>query len=122
MADNSNTNSKTAEVYEINPRILDSSLGYSALIDGENIMVVPNRYGEGYNSQNEKISIIREKGFVLVNGEKTSANKLEKLTDKQLYQLVIAGVIILNTQQQAEFRKKFFSHNKTEQEKKKINQ
>ncbi len=119
MADSSISSSKNAEVYEVNPKIMDSAQGYSAFIDGDNIMVVPNRYGEGYNSQNEKISIIREKGFVLVNGERNSVCKFEKLSDKQLYQLVIAGVIILNPQQQAEFRKKFFSQGRPDQEKKK---
>ncbi|MBZ0204248.1 MAG: hypothetical protein K8I03_14630 [Ignavibacteria bacterium] len=126
MADNSsNTQNKNAEVYEVNPRIMNSALGYSALIDGDNIMVVPNQYGEGYNSQNEKINIIKERGFILINGERASGSAFGKLSDKQLYQLVIAGVIILSPAQQAEFRKKFFNQSsinlqsKPEAEKKK---
>jgi hypothetical protein len=118
MADN-NTGITTKETYEVNPAILNSSLGYSAKIGEDNIMVVANLYGEGYNAQNEKINIIKEKGFVLINGEKTASGKFERLTDEQLLQLVTAGVILLSEQQQADFRRKFFNVNKLESEKKK---
>jgi hypothetical protein len=122
MSENINNNgSNSQEVYEINPAILNSPMGYSSLIDGDNIMVVSHLIGEGFNRNNEKIRVIREKGFVLVNGEKTNSGKFESLTDTQLYQLVTAGVIILNDKQRNEFRKKYFSPaaNKAETEKKK---
>jgi hypothetical protein len=109
MAQTNNTiQSSGKEIFEVNPAVLDSALGYSAKIDDDNLMVVPNLYSEGFNSQNEKIVIIKEKGFVLVNGVKTASGKFEKLTDKQLFQLVTACVVLLSPQQQAEFRKKFF--------------
>lgn len=117
MAQTSNTiQSSVKEIYEVNPAVLDSALGYSAKIDDDNIMVVPNLYSEGFNSQNEKIIIIKEKGFVLVNGAKTASGKFEKLTEKQLFQLVTAGVVLLSPQQQSEFRKKFFGLTKPEPE------
>lgn len=120
MTQSGNTNQTHGkDIYEINPSILDSALGYSAKIGEDNLMVVPNLYAEGFNSLNEKISLIKEKGFVLVNGNKTPSGKFEKLTDGQLFQLVTAGVVFLNPQQQAEFRKKFFPGSKTENEKKK---
>ncbi len=84
-------------------------MGYSANIDDDNIMVVANLFGEGFNRNNEKIRIIREEGFVLVNGERTTTGKFENITDNQLYQLVTAGVILLNETQIKQFRKKFFS-------------
>lgn len=120
MTQTSNNNQTSGkEIYEVNPAVLDSALGYSAKIDGDNIMVVPHLYSEGFNSQNEKIIIIKEKGFVLVNGSKTASGKFEKLTEKQLFQLVTAGVVLLSPQQQAWFRMKFFSLTKPENEKKK---
>jgi hypothetical protein len=103
-----NNSIKNNAVYEIDPKVLNSALGYSAIIDGDSIMVVANVYGEGYNLHNEKISLVKQKGFVLVNGEKTKSGKFENLTDTQLYQLVVAGVIALSEKQQEEFRKKFF--------------
>lgn len=105
MSDNPN---KT-EIFEINPVILNSPNGYSALIDGDNFMVVSHLFGEGFNRRNERINIIKEEGFVLVNGQRTVSGKFEGLSDMQLYQLVIAGVVVLNTRQIADFRKKFFS-------------
>ncbi len=124
MTENTNTNksdSDKTEVYEINPAILNSPMGYSALIDNDNIMVVSHLIGEGFNRNNEKIRIIKEDGFVLINGEKTPTGKFESLTDIQLYQLVTAGVILLNNKQRNDFRKKFFTieTNKAESEKKK---
>lgn len=119
MADNNTTVTTNKETFEVNPAILNSALGYSARIGEDNIMVVANLYGEGYNAQNEKINIIKEKGFVLVNGEKTASGRFERLTDEQLLELVTAGVIILNEQQQADFRRKFFNVGKLESEKKK---
>ena len=117
-----NTNQPAGrETYEINPAVLDSALGYSAKIDGDNIMVVPNLYAEGFNSKNEKINIIKEKGFILINGQKTASGKFEKLTDKQLFQLVTAGVVLLSSGQQSEFRRKFFSLDKPGNEKEKKN-
>jgi hypothetical protein len=117
MSENKNNiESNSHEVYEINPAILNSPLGYSSLIDGDNIMVVSHLIGEGFNRNNEKIRVIREKGYVIVNGEKTNSGKFESLTDAQLYQLVIAGVIILNDKQRNEFRKKFFSPAATKSE------
>ncbi len=122
MSENKNNiDPKNIEEFEINPAILNSPMGYSSLIDGDNIMVVSHLIGEGFNRNNEKIRVIREKGFVLVNGEKTNSGKFESLTDTQLYQLVTAGVIILNDKQRNEFRKKFFQPAviKTETDKKK---
>ena len=122
MTQTGNTNQPSGkDIYEVNPAVLDSSLGYSAKIDGDNIMIVPNLYAEGFNSLNEKITIIKEKGFVLVNGSKTSSGKFEKLTDNQLFQLVTAGVLFLDSSQQREFRKKFFRPGKPENETEKKN-
>ncbi len=104
-----NTTSNKTEIYEVNPAILNSQMGYSAFIDNDNIMVVSHRVGEGFNRNNEKVRIITEEGFVLVNGSRTASGKFESLTDTQLYQLVTAGVIILNDKQRNDFRKKFFS-------------
>lgn len=112
MAENTNTNkadTNKTEVYEINPAILNSPMGYSAQIDDDNIMVVSHLLGEGFNRNNEKIRIIKEEGFVLINGEKTTSGKFESLTDTQLYQLVSAGVILLSDKQRNDFRKKFFT-------------
>ena len=75
-------NSKT-EVYEINPVILNSPMGYSAQIDEDSIMVVSHLMGEGFNRNNEKIWIIKEEGFALINGERTSSGKFESLTDSR---------------------------------------
>lgn len=124
MTENTNTNKSDTtktEVYEINPSILNSPMGYSALIDDDNIMVVSHLLGEGFNRNNEKVRIIKEAGFVLINGEKTKTGKFETLTDTQLYQLVTAGVILLNDKQRNDFRKKFFVIDtyKTETDKKK---
>ena len=102
-------NNNKTEVYEINPVILNSPMGYSAQIDDDSIMVVSHLPGEGFNRNNEKVRIIKEEGFVLINGERTSSGKFERLTDSQLFQLVTAGVIILTEKQRADFRKKFFS-------------
>lgn len=102
-------NTANTEVYEINPAILNSQMGYSAIIDDDNIMVVAHLLGEGFNRNNEKIRIIREEGFVLVNGERTESGKFENITDNQLYQLVTAGVLLLNEEQIKQFRKKFFA-------------
>lgn len=107
MGDNTNTNKN--EIYEVNPAILNSSMGYSAQIDGDSIMIVANLYGEGFNRNNEKIRLIKEEGFVLINGEKTITGKFESITDNQLYQLVTAGVILLSDKQRNDFRRKFFS-------------
>ncbi len=96
------------EIYEINPGILDLPMGYSAVIDDVNIMVVPNHYGEGFNRNNEKIRVLKEAGYIMINGKRTSSGKFEGLSDKQLYQLVAAGVILLNEIQKSDFRKKFF--------------
>ncbi len=106
---NTNTNTNKNEIYEVNPFILNSSMGYSAQIDGESIMVVANLYGEGFNRNNEKIRLIKEEGFVLINGERTPTGKFESINDNQLYQLVTAGVILLNDKQRNDFRNKFFS-------------
>ncbi len=103
-------NSKTKETYEINPAILNSPMGYSSVIDSDNIMVVPHVFGEGFNRNNEKIRLIKEQGFVLINGERTQSGRFEYLGDKQLYELVAAGVILLNEKQKAEFRKKYFTN------------
>jgi hypothetical protein len=108
MTQNNNTGTVKREVYEVNPAILNQPLGYSAKIDGDNIMVVAHLYGEGYNSSNERINLIKEPGFVLINGERTESGKFEDLSDKQFYQLVVSGVILLNDFQHDEFRKKFF--------------
>ena len=107
MAENTTTNKN--EIYDINPAILNSQMGYSTLIDGDNIMVVSHRIGEGFNRDNEKIRLITEEGFVLVNGTRTASGKFESLTDAQLYELVTAGVLILNDKQRNDFRKKFFT-------------
>lgn len=96
------------EIYEINPGILDLPMGYSAVIDDVNIMVVPNHYGEGFNRNNEKIRVLKEAGYVMINGQQTQSSRFEDLTDSQLYQLVAAGVILLNEIQKSDFRKKFF--------------
>lgn len=96
------------EIYEVNPAVLNSQMGYSADIDGDSIMVVSHLFGEGFNSRNEKITLIKEEGFVLVNGEKTTSGKFENLSETQLFQLVTAGVILLSEKQIIEFRKKFF--------------
>ncbi|MEO8514512.1 MAG: hypothetical protein ABI543_13205 [Ignavibacteria bacterium] len=124
MADNTIT--KTTEtansgIYEINPSILQGPMGYSAQIDGDNIMVVSHQIGEAYNRNNERVRVIKEEGFVLINGEKTTTGKFESLTDTQLYQLVTAGVILLNDKQRNDFRRKFFSidAHKNESDKKK---
>ncbi len=124
MAENTNTNktdTNKTEIYEINPSILNSSMGYSAQIDDDNIMVVSHLFGEGFNRNNEKVRIIKEEGFVLINGERTISGKFESLSDTQLYQLVTAGVILLNDKQRNDFRKKFFTleTNRNETEKKK---
>ena len=100
---------KGKDIYEINPAVLNSPMGYSSQIDGDNIMVVAHLFGEGFNRHNEKIRIIKEEGFVLVNGERTASGKFESLSDKQLYELVTAGVILLNDKQRNELRKKFFT-------------
>ena len=113
-----NDNAGKNEIYDINPAILNSPMCYSAIIDGDSIMVVSHLYGEGFNSRNEKITLIREEGFVLVNGERTTSGKFENLNDTQLYQLVSAGVILLNEKQLAEFRKKFFGRNTKQSDKK----
>jgi len=102
-------NTQTSEVYEVNPAILSSQLGYSAKIGEDNIMVVPDVYGEGFNPFNERISILKEPGYVLINGEKTSSGKMEAINESQLFQLVTAGVIVLNEKQRIDFRKNFFS-------------
>lgn len=107
MAENNNSSKNT--IYEINPAILNSQMGYSSCIDDDNIMVVAHLFGEGFNRNNEKIRVIREEGFVLINGERTESGKFENITDNQLYQLVTAGVILLNDNQRNDFRKKFFS-------------
>lgn len=96
------------EIYEINPGILDLPMGYSAVIDDVNIMVVPNHYGEGFNRNNEKIRVLKEAGYVMINGQRTQSSRFEDLTDSQLYQLVASGVILLNEKQKSDFRKKFF--------------
>ncbi|HAX47577.1 MAG TPA: hypothetical protein PK605_01635 [Ignavibacteria bacterium] len=106
------------EIYDINPSILNSPMGYSAVIEGDNIMVVSHLFGEGFNSRNEKIRLIKEEGFVLINGEKTASGKFENLSDTQLFQLVSAGVILMNEKQIADFRKKFFGKNTKQSEKK----
>lgn len=103
-------NNKTKETYEVNPAILNSPMGYSSVIDGDNIMVVPHVFGEGFNRNNEKIRLIKEHGFILINGERAQNSRFENLKDKQLYELVAAGVILLNEKQKAEFRKKFFTN------------
>ncbi len=113
-----NTNSSKSEIYEINPVILNSQLGYSSCIDDDNIMVVAHLFGEGFNRNNEKIRVIREEGFVLINGERSPSGKFENLTDNQLYQLVTAGVVMLNDKQRNDFRKKFFSNNDIKAERK----
>lgn len=115
MAENNNS-SKNA-IYEINPAILNSQMGYSSCIDDDNIMVVAHLFGEGFNRNNEKIRVIREEGFVLINGERTGSGKFENITDNQLFQLVTAGVILLNDNQRNEFRKKFFSTDTTKNDK-----
>jgi hypothetical protein len=112
MAENTNTNrseQNKQDIYEINPAILNSPMGYSSEIDGDNIMVVSHQLGEAYNRNNEKVWIIKEEGFVLINGERTSSGKFESLTDTQLYQLVIAGVVLLNDKQRNDFRKKYLT-------------
>lgn len=96
------------EIYEINPGILNLPMGYSAVIDDVNIMVVPNHYGEGFNRNNEKIRVLKEAGYVMINGQRTQSSRFEDLTDSQLYQLAAAGVILLNEKQKSDFRKKFF--------------
>lgn len=96
------------EIYAINPVILDHPMGYSAVIENVNIMVVPNQYGEGFNRNNEKIRVLKEAGYVMINGQRTQSSKFENLPDKHLYQLVAAGVILLSEKQKAEFRNKFF--------------
>lgn len=100
--------SQKKELYDINPAILSLPMGYSAVIEGINIMVVPNHYGEGFNRNNEKIRVLKEPGYVMINGNRTQSNKFEDISDYQLYQLVCAGVILLSEKQKAEFRKKFF--------------
>lgn len=102
-------NTQTSEVYEVNPAILSSQLGYSAKISEDNIMVVPDVYGEGFNPFNERINVLKEPGYVLINGEKTASGKMEGIDDKQLFQLVTAGVILLNEKQRIDFRKNFFT-------------
>ncbi|MCC6865759.1 MAG: hypothetical protein IT280_06315 [Ignavibacteria bacterium] len=96
------------EIFEINPAILCLQLGYSSIIDGDNITVVADKYGEQFNSRNEKIRVITEPGYVIINGKRTTSGKFEGLTAVQLYQLAAAGVLLLNSKQQTEFRKKFF--------------
>jgi len=113
-----NDNPGKNEIYDINPAILNSPMGYSAIIDNDSIMVVSHLYGEGFNSRNEKITLIREEGFVLVNGERTTSGKFENLNDTQLYQLVSAGVILLSDKQIIDFRKKFFGRSGKQSEKK----
>jgi hypothetical protein len=119
MTQNTITGSVKIETYEINPAILNHPLGYSARIDGDNIKIVAHLYGEGYNSNNERINLIKEPGFVLVNGERTKSGKFEDLSDKQLYQLVVSGVVLLSEAQQEDFRRKFFGLNKSAGESKK---
>jgi hypothetical protein len=102
----------TNEVYEVNPAILSSPLGYSAKIGEDNIMVVPHLYGEGFNPFNERIQVTKEAGFVLINGERTPSGKFEGINESQLFQLVTAGVILLNEKQRNDFRKNFFSISK----------
>ena len=102
-------NTLSSEVYDVNPAILSSQLGYSAKIGDDNIMVVPDVYGEGFNPFNERISVLKEPGYVLINGEKTPSGKMEGISESQLFQLVTAGVIMLNEKQRADFRKTFFS-------------
>lgn len=97
------------EAYEVNPAILSLPMGYSAVIDKVNIMVVPNEFGEGFSRNNKKIRVLKKPGYVLINGRQTNSGKFENISDKQLYQLVMAGVIMLNEKQTDEFRKKFFS-------------
>lgn len=97
-----------ANIYAVSENILNKPVGYSAKVDDVNITVIPHLYGEGFNSQNEKINVIKEPGFVLMNGQKTESGKFENLTDKQLYELVSAGVIKLTPEQEKAFRKQFF--------------
>jgi hypothetical protein len=68
-----------------------------AKIDGDNIMTfrifilrdLIHKTKDNHNK--EKVS--------LVNGSKTISGKFEKLTEKQLFQLVTAGVVLLIPQQ-----------------------
>ena len=101
-------NTPTREIYEVNPAILSSQLGYSAKIGDDNIMVVPDVYGEGFNPFNELINVLKEPGYVLINGERTASGKMEGVNEAQLFQLVTAGVILLNEKQRVDFRKHFF--------------
>jgi hypothetical protein len=44
----------------------------------------------------------------MLNNVKTESGKFQNLTSKQLYQLVLAGVIILNPEQSKIFKEKFY--------------
>lgn len=95
-------------IYDINPDVLSNPMGYSAEIDGTLITVIPNSYNNSYNRNNENISSIEQNGYVMLNNVKTESGKFQNLTSKQLYQLVLAGVIILNPEQSKIFKEKFY--------------
>lgn len=108
-----NPNSKGSEddnpeIYSVTENILINPTGYSAKIDDMHIMVVPHLYGEGFDSKNQKIRVIKEYGFVLMDGKKTDSGKFENLTDNQLFELVSAGVIKMTEDQTKAFRLKFY--------------
>jgi hypothetical protein len=110
-AKNINTESKNIlkdSIYDINPAVLNNPMGYSAEIDGTLITVIPNSYINSYNRNNENISSIEQNGYVMLNNVKTESGKFQNLTSKQLYQLVLAGVIILNPEQSKIFKEKFY--------------
>lgn len=101
------------ETYDINPVMFEVKNGYCAVIEGVEIKIIPHSYEYklGANSNGEVVSlpVLKSSGCLLVNGVQTRSGKFENLTDRQLYELVTAQVIILTPAQDIEFRKKFFN-------------
>lgn len=98
-----------SNIYAVNEKIISSPTGFSAKIDGQHIMVVPNLYDMGFDSQNQKVSVLKQPGFVLVDGIRTASGMFENLTDKQLFELASAGVIKMTAEQEKAFRLKFYN-------------
>ena len=101
------------EHYDINPDMFELLRGYNAVIDGVTISIQPNQYEfkllPGPKNELVNTPVLLYPGCLLVNGERTQSGKLENPTDKQLFELVTAKVLILNPDQDKSFRKKFFN-------------
>lgn len=95
-----NAETKPKELFEVNPTLFTDQTGYTAIIDGAEIKVVPNKVDDKLYKGDRAIL---EPGYVMFKGTKTESGKLEDLSKEQIRQLAIAQVIIFTPEQQEKY-------------------